>query len=58
MTDTDQDAKKQAQERAASPKPAMPKAKDKPKFGAPTTKAQHAAARRADKTVVKRMRKR
>jgi hypothetical protein len=54
MTDPDQDAKKQAQERLASP--STPK--DKPRHGPPATKAEHAAARRADKTVIKRMRKR
>jgi hypothetical protein len=58
MTDSDQDTKKDAPERVPSPKPFVPKAKDKPKFGAPATKAEHAAARRADKTVIKRMRKR
>ena len=58
MTDTDQDQKKDAQQRTPSPKPSLPKAKDKPKFGAPATKAERAAARRADKTVIKRMRKR
>ena len=56
MTDPDQDPKKPAQER--SPSPSTPKPKAPPKFGAPATKAQHAAARRADKTVIKRMRKR
>jgi hypothetical protein len=58
MTDPDQDTKKDAQARSPSPKPSLPKPKDKPKFGAPATKADHAAARRADKTVIKRMRKR
>jgi hypothetical protein len=58
MTDPDQDTKKGAQTRSPSPKPSLPKPKDKPKFGAPATKADHAAARRADKTVIKRMRKR
>ena len=58
MTDPDQNLKKQPQERAASTKPSVPKPKPVPKFGAPATKADHAAARRADKTVIKRMRKR
>ena len=40
----------------ASPKPLPPK--HKPSHGAPNTKAEHAAAKRIDKTVIKRMRKR
>jgi hypothetical protein len=41
------------------PKPHAP-TKDKPKTspGGPATKAEHAALKRADKTVIKRMRKR
>ncbi len=39
-------------------KPPTPKAKRKPNPGGPTTKAQHAALKRVDKTVIKRMRKR
>ena len=35
-----------------------PKAKHKPSSGAPATKAEHAALKRVDKTVIKRMRKR
>lgn len=38
------------------PKP-LP-AKHKPSHGGPTTKAEHAAAKRIDKMVIKRMRKR
>ena len=38
-----------------SPKPAP---KPKHGHGAPATKAEHAAAKRIDKTVIKRMRKR
>lgn len=40
------------------PKPLPPKAKDRPSPGGPATKAQHAALKRVDKTVIKRMRKR
>lgn len=40
------------------PKPFTPKAKGRPNPGGPATKAQHAALKRADKTVIKRMRKR
>ena len=40
------------------PKPFTPKAKPKVSPGAPATKAEHAAFKRADKTVIKRMRKR
>ena len=39
-------------------KPLTPKAKPKPNPGAPATKAEHAALKRVDKMVVKRMRKR
>ena len=35
-----------------------PKAKNKPNPGAPATKAEHAALKRVDKMVIKRMRKR
>lgn len=35
-----------------------PKTKPKENPGRPTTKAQHAALKRVDKTVIKRMRKR
>jgi hypothetical protein len=38
--------------------PPTPKAKTKPNPGAPATKAQHAALKRVDKMVIKRMRKR
>jgi hypothetical protein len=65
MTDPDQDTKKQAPSQEAShaatetpPKPAAPKPKAKPGHGGPATKAQQAAAKRIDKTVIKRMRKR
>jgi hypothetical protein len=44
-------------EKETAPKPA-PKAKGNTRPGAPATKAQHAALKRADKTVIKRMRKR
>jgi hypothetical protein len=40
------------------PKPFTPKAKNKPSPKAPATKAEHAALKRVDKTVIKRMRKR
>ena len=40
------------------PKPLPPKVKHKPSHGGPATKAEHAAAKRIDKTVIKRMRKR
>jgi hypothetical protein len=40
------------------PRPFLPKAKGKPNPGGPATKAEHAALKRADKTVIKRMRKR
>lgn len=42
----------------SSPKPHTPKAKNKPNLGAPATKAEHAAMKRVDKMVIKRMRKR
>jgi hypothetical protein len=46
-------------EKETAPKKALaPKAKGNPRPGAPATKAQHAALKRADKTVIKRMRKR
>ena len=35
-----------------------PKAKTKPSHGGPATKAEHAALKRVDKMVIKRMRKR
>jgi len=35
-----------------------PKVKKKPNHGAPATKAEHAALKRVDKMVIKRMRKR
>jgi hypothetical protein len=35
-----------------------PKAKNKPSHGGPATKAEHAALKRVDKMVIKRMRKR
>ena len=41
-----------------SPKPVTPKAKNKPNAGTPATKAEHAALKRVDKMVIKRMRKR
>jgi len=56
MTDPNQDPKTPTH--ATSPKPSTPKPKAAPKFGAPATKAERAAARRADKTVIKRMRER
>ena len=40
------------------PKPVTPKAKPKTNPGRPATKAEHAALKRVDKTVIKRMRKR
>ena len=40
------------------PKPVTPKAKNKPSHGGPATKAEHAALKRVDKMVIKRMRKR
>jgi len=43
---------------SSSSPPAKPKAKHKPNPGAPATKAQHAALKRVDKMVIKRMRKR
>jgi hypothetical protein len=39
-------------------KPITPKAKDKPRPVRPMTKAEQAALKRADKTVIKRMPKR
>ena len=36
----------------------VPKAKNKPSHGGPATKAEHAALKRVDKMVIKRMRKR
>lgn len=41
-----------------APKPAPPKPMPKPNPGRPTTKAEHAALKRVDKMVIKRMRKR
>ena len=38
--------------------PPKPPAKPKPSHGGPATKAEHAALKRMDKTVIKRMRKR
>jgi len=38
--------------------PPQPKPKSKPKHGGPATKAEHAALKRIDKMVIKRMRKR
>ena len=38
--------------------PQPPKPKNKPKHGGPATKAEHAALKRIDKMVIKRMRKR
>ena len=40
------------------PKPVVPKAKPKSGHGGPATKAEHAALKRVDKMVIKRMRKR
>jgi hypothetical protein len=40
------------------PPKAPPKAKSKPSHGGPATKAEHAALKRVDKMVIKRMRKR
>jgi hypothetical protein len=40
------------------PEPLTPKPKAKPSPGGPATKAEHAALKRVDKTVIKRMRKR
>jgi len=40
------------------PKPVAPKAKTKPRPRGPATKAEHAALKRVDKMVIKRMRKR
>jgi hypothetical protein len=40
------------------PKAADPKMPKKPNHGAPATKAEHAALKRVDKMVIKRMRKR
>ena len=42
----------------APSKPFLHKAKPKPSPGGPATKAEHAALKRMDKTVIKRMRKR
>lgn len=42
----------------ASPETPPPKEKHKPSNGAPATKAEQAAAKRIDKTEIKRMRKR
>jgi hypothetical protein len=42
----------------SQPKPPAPKAAKKPNHGAPATKAEHAALKRIDKMVIKRMRKR
>ena len=39
-------------------KPGLPKAKNKPSPRGPATKAEHAALKRIDKMVIKRMRKR
>jgi hypothetical protein len=39
-------------------KPFTPKAKNKPNPRPPATKAEHAALKRVDKMVIKRMRKR
>ena len=44
--------------RAAKPPLKRPKAKNKPNPGGPATKAEHAALKRVDKMVIKRMRKR
>jgi len=42
-----------------NPRPSPPsKPKVKPKHGGPATKAEHAALKRVDKMVIKRMRKR
>ena len=41
------------------PQPPSPaKVKTKPRHGAPATKAEHAALKRIDKMIIKRMRKR
>jgi len=40
------------------PNPSTPKVKNKPSHGGPATKAEHAALKRVDKMVIKRMRKR
>jgi hypothetical protein len=65
MTSSNDGTKKQPHSEDASratteapPKPAALKSKSKPAPGKPMTKAEHAAARRIDKTVIKRMRKR
>ena len=44
--------------RALKTTPVMPKAKPETNPGRPATKAEHAALKRVDKTVIKRMRKR
>ena len=41
-----------------TPRPSSPKLKTKPSHGGPATKAEHAALKRVDKMVIKRMRKR
>jgi len=42
-----------------NPRPSPPpKSKTKPNHGGPATKAEHAALKRVDKMVIKRMRKR
>jgi hypothetical protein len=41
-----------------TPKPSAAKAKNKPNPRGPATKAEHAALKRVDKMVIKRMRKR
>ncbi len=46
------------QPRDDAPKAAKPKPKLKPRSGPPATKAERAAQMRADKMVIKRMRKR
>src|ERR1700743_291296 len=56
MTKTD-DARDPAQTKAVLQKPVVPKPNPKTHPGAPATKAQKAALMRADKMVIKRMRK-
>jgi len=44
--------------RLAKPKAPAPKVTKKPNPGEPATKAEHAALKRVDKMIIKRMRKR
>ena len=49
---------KEVREPLSAPEPAAPKPKNKPSPRGPVTKAEHAALKRVDKMVIKRMRKR